>query len=273
MVEDVIKYDSLVNKILDNIEVITNEIMQFWSKIKAKKIDEKIYENSEVISELIKKTNTIFQEIDNTLSFKSLEFLKLYTNFIEDIVNNEDEGLELRDKITNLIHDISQNIVVKYDIIFSSFEEMENVGTVIISGQIVDTCRIMAVNSNICKMLNYDKNELISKNVNSIIPPYIAEYHNGFVLKYIETSKKSILDTIKIAFTILSNGFLTPIGLLTKVIPKLDQGIRFIGLIREINKAHKFYHTTEETKYSPITLIIAKEDGVIVSINIEVIIY
>ena len=111
-----IKYDSLVNKVLMNIDKITNEIMQFWGKIKEKKIDEKIYENSETISETMKITNKIFIEINTTLNFTSFEFLKIYNNFIEDIINNEEEGYELREKITRLLNEKYLNIVVTDEI-------------------------------------------------------------------------------------------------------------------------------------------------------------
>jgi len=99
-----------------NIDKITNEIMQFWGKIKEKKIDEKIYENSETISETMKITNKIFIEINTTLNFTSFEFLKIYNNFIEDIINNEEEGYELREKITRLLNEKYLNIVVTDEI-------------------------------------------------------------------------------------------------------------------------------------------------------------
>ena len=45
---------------------------------------------------------------------------------------------------------------------------METVGTVIISGKIHDTGKILAVNSNFCLIFNYDKSDLIKSNINKI---------------------------------------------------------------------------------------------------------
>jgi len=148
---------------------------------------------------------------------------------------------------------------------------MEIVGTIIISGRLNDTGKILSINTNACKILNYDKNELMFNNINNIVPPYISEYHDGFILNYIETSKKHIVDSIRIVFAIINTGFLIPISLLSKIIPNLDDGIRFIGLIRKLNRQDKFYRTTDETKNVPVTIMMVKEDGVIFSVNHEVI--
>ena len=128
---------------------------------------------------------------------------------------------------------------------------METVGTAIISGTIYDTGKILSVNSNFCKILKYDKVDLIKSNINKIVPPYISDFHNKFILNYIETERKHILDKIRILYAIDNSGFIIPVQIYVKIIPNLDYDIRFIGLLKNVDSNNHIFETTEETKNLP----------------------
>jgi PAS domain S-box-containing protein len=55
------------------------------------------------------------------------------------------------------------------------------------SAQVLTMGRIIHANDEIEALLGYRRQELINRNITFIIPNIIAQYHDGFIKRYIET--------------------------------------------------------------------------------------
>ena len=112
-----------------------------------------------------------------------------------------------------------------------------------------------------------DKNEFLNKLINIIIPYYISQFHESFIKRYFNTAKKNILDKDRLLFGLKSTGFIFPIILHTKIIPNLDQSIRFIGYMSGIKKSHKFYKTRILSPNYKVFFMICNNDGFVFGIS------
>ena len=147
---------------------------------------------------------------------------------------------------------------------------MDEVGTAVISGNLNDIGIILSVNMNFCSIFKYDKYQLVKSSINKIMPYYISKFHDSFLKRYLETAKAHILDSDRIVFGMVASGFIKPLILHAKMIPNLEQSIRFIGLIKKIKKTSEFYKTTDATKCLPISLIICNQIGNVFGVSQKV---
>ena len=71
----------------------------------------------------------------------------------------------------------------------------------------------------------------------------------------------------RILFALKSTGFLVPIILHTKIIPNLDQSIRFIGYMKKIERVHRFYKARVRSNNSLTAFMIVNSEGLVFGIS------
>ena len=90
-------------------------------------------------------------------------------------------------------------------------------------------------------MFKYEKDDILRRNISKILPYYIGQYHDSFIRRYLETSKEHIINASRIVFGQTSNGFIFALLIFVKVVPNLDRGVRFIAMLRKLNRKHSFF--------------------------------
>ena len=100
--------------------------------------------------------------------------------------------------------------------------------------------KILTINHQLSAILGYDKDELLQDTVNKLCPSFIGQYHDEFMYRYLETAKKHIIDQIRIVFAVSKDLMLVPIFIFVRVIPNLNESVRFIGLIKKVKSDHPF---------------------------------
>ena len=142
-----------------------------------------------------------------------------------------------------------------------------------VSGNLEDLGEVLSVNIKFCKLFKFDdKNEILKNSIKTIIPYFIAQYHDNFFKRYFNTAKKNILDMDRILFGLKSTGFLCPIVLHTKIIPNLDKSIRFIGYMKKMENTHTFYKTRILSKKYEVAILLCNNEGSVFGISKSVII-
>ncbi len=142
-----------------------------------------------------------------------------------------------------------------------------NVGTAVISGNLTDLGVILSVNLNFCKLFKLEKNDILKNSVNNIIPYYISQFHESFIKRYFNTAVKNVLDVDRILFGLKSTGFLVPVILHTKIIPNLDQSIRFIGYMKKIEKIHNFFKSRLNPANFQTAFLLVNNEGSVFGIS------
>ena len=144
---------------------------------------------------------------------------------------------------------------------------MDDIGTCIMSGDLSTLGQILEVNHKFCSIFNFSKNELIKNSISIIIPYPISSNHNSFIMRYLESAKKNILDKLRVLMSVNSFGFLLPVMLFVKLIPNLKQSVRFIGLIKKIPRSYKLFRTLDSIYEDEICFIMTNKDGFVTALS------
>jgi len=207
--------------------------LDFWKEL---------LEQNPEIQKLQSLGTQITTSVDQTFNqFKALtkinsnqiKMLQMYGYYLRDIINDEIEGqlvLEKSDYVTK------SNILNQHFIDSDKLKYGENSNTCLITVTCNDNNMglVSNVNSEITRILNYPKEEIIGQNINSVMPRVIADRHDAFLKRYLGTSQARVMNIERLVFPINKKGYLVPCTLMIKVLPNLSEGIRIVGFLREV---------------------------------------
>ena len=105
------------------------------------------------------------------------------------------------------------------------------------------------INYDITRILGFSKHELIDQNIkNRIMPKIISSIHDDLVNRYLETSAPMAIGLERFVTPINKDGFIVPSILMIKVLPSLEDGVQFVGFIKEKEEYYcaPYRHSDEE---------------------------
>lgn len=116
----------------------------------------------------------------------------------------------------------------------------ENSNTCIItcSGNFEEIGTIKNTNNEITRILQYPKVDMIGQNLHRLMPKIIADSHDNYMKRYFETSESRVIGKERLVFPINKAGYLVPCSLMIKVLPTLDEGIRIVGFLKDIENTN-----------------------------------
>ena len=270
-VQRVIHNDIIISSMLFNINSIVKEISIFWKEIRNDKSSQQINEISELISLRMRELKIDVIKMETKCKQFSMNLLEFYVDFLENVVFNEQECFELKEKLIEM-KKYNQFTVENLDLLVNN-QNLDEISSIIVSGSIDETGKIEELNSNFCKLFMYEKDDLQRRNISKILPWFIGQYHDGFIRRYLETAKENIINQTRILLGKNSKGFIFPIFLIVKVVPNLDKSVRFIAILNKISTKHSFYNLN--LKYNidnPVILIQCTIEGNVIAISKSVII-
>lgn len=244
-IEDVLKYNNIVLRIVENMTDVTKQMKIFWSIIAGVKSKQKsdLYSCGLSLTKKIKKLRILYSEMISNNNYTNQQTIYIYSIFLGKVAMNYEEAKRVRkDLMRNDKLQLSpvEQSAHEDDELYDLFRAMDKVGIVIISGNIYSLGKILSINHQLSAMLGYDKDELLQDTVNNLCPSFIGQYHDEFMCRYLETAKKHIINKIRIVFAISKELMLVPIFIFVKVIPNLNESVRFIGLIKKVKSDHPF---------------------------------
>ena len=106
-IENVLKYNNLSLKIIDEMEKTTHRTIEFWTEVKSSRDKSKLYKAAVNISNSIRDMKSFSTELINDLEYKDINFYKLYCDFLEKIIFHEQDAIELREKLKLIQNDLN----------------------------------------------------------------------------------------------------------------------------------------------------------------------
>ena len=173
---------------------------QFLSLLLESKINiinniEKMNEMGHEIIKLYKKIENLFAKLINTKT-DNIEIINLYSEFVENILKNEEKNKkcqELKQLVfNNIINEIHEKDYSNFNL--EMFKEELNSQYLLISSNNKNIGNILDCSMNLCKLLGYQKKELIGNHMNILIPEFLHKKHNFFVNKKAEENKLNFLE-------------------------------------------------------------------------------
>lgn len=92
---------------------------------------------------------------------------------------------------------------------------------------------IASANPAACQLFNYDSDELIGQSVNNLMPEAVAELHDGFIARYIETGEKRIIGIGRDVEGQAKDGSIIPLHLSVGT-ARIDGKSVFVGILHDL---------------------------------------
>mmetsp|Transcript_136 Transcript_136/g.139 ORF Transcript_136/g.139 Transcript_136/m.139 type:complete len:151 (-) Transcript_136:2748-3200(-) len=115
----------------------------------------------------------------------------------------------------------------------------------VVNFSIKDYMPIIFINKNMSKLLKYEKEDLVGKAANVIMPSIISDTHKKFIDNYLVTWKQRMTHQKNEFFVKDSKGYLEPIYMQT--FPNIANSNQMV-LILERNKDLNFFDDTENSR-------------------------
>ena len=102
-----------------------------------------------------------------------------------------------------------------------------------VSGNKESYGRIVKSNQGLSKVFGYSKSEVTGHVINILMPSIFAKRHNDFMEKFFKTGYKTVFNKEREFYGLHRNGFCFHIKMLVKQMPSLDEGIQYVGMLRQ----------------------------------------
>lgn len=239
-VPHVLKFQSTFFNLCRKVAESVDYHHQFWEELKQPRpVIKKIQNIGSKITNNLDECRKIYEAISeiNPNHFKTLN---IFGNFIEFILNDEEESKKLLSKAEyiNKSSDLNKGFTKDTRVKFS---ENADFCVTIVSGNDSDIGIIKGFNSELLKRFSYSFDEVKGKNIDLLTPQLIKEHHDDFMKNYFKTNKASVMGIERPVFPMDKFGFIIPQNLLIKVIPNLEMGLEVIGLMSNITPLYDRY--------------------------------
>lgn len=250
------------NKFVDFQSAIEKSVMfhlDFWRELLETNPDiQKLHGLGAKITKNVESTSEMFQKLKE-INPNNIKCLQLYGNYLRDIVNDVQEGervierAEYADKSTTVNKQFVDSDRLKYG-------ENSNTCIVTCSGNHNSMGMILNVNNESTRLLGFAKNELIGKNITEIQPKIYADLHDGIMRAYFEYAEGTVFGMERVVFPITKNGYIVPCSLMVKVLPNLDEGLKVVGFLKDIEPTICFDQSSIDPNEERVHYIIYGED-------------
>ena len=235
------------NKFVDFQAAVENDVdlhLEFWRELLENNPDiQKLQSLGAKITHSFEQTSGEFKKL-NDINPNHIKMLQIYGNYLKDIVNDDVEGqrtlekAEYVDKSSAVNKQFIDNDHLKYG-------ENSNTCILTVSGNLANLGIIKNVNNEITRILGFSKPDLIGQNISRIIPKVMGDLHDGFMRNYFETSDPKVVGLERMVFPLDKDGYIVPCSLMIKVLPNLDEGIRLVGFLKDVDKDGTFAKGSE----------------------------
>lgn len=217
----------------NHIEKSVNFHLDFWRELLEDNPDiQKLQSLSSKITRSVEEVAGNFDKICE-INNNHTRMLKIYGNFLRNIVNDDAEGRKLIERAEYIE---KTSLANKQFIDNERLKYGENSTTCIVtcSGNYSNLGTVTNINNEVLRILEWSKTEIIGQNINRLMPKIIGDAHDGFMKNYFESSEPVVMGQERIVFPINKGGYLVPCSLMIKILPTLDDGIRVVGFLKDL---------------------------------------
>ena len=197
-----VEYEKIFNIFKDNLSKTSSLYYEFWSSlykshlqgtedfIKLNNIGERINSLIDLIEENFNKLYRVKND--------DIKVLNLYIGFLKNVLNNKNKYNEYKNIITSLSNvDKIQDKEIDYsNFDLKTLNNSDEYKYIIISAEEENLGIILNLSLNICQIFGYNKNELIGKNINILIPEIFHKQFEVFLIQTTNNIKTKFYETL-----------------------------------------------------------------------------
>lgn len=196
------EYKLKVKEFRSMLSKTTSLYYDFWTSITINRLNstDNLDELNKIGSEMIKLNQSIEESYNSLIKIKSDNFslIKLYSYFLKHVLNDNEKYKKLKLKSSNSSKNTGSNF---HEVEFSNFDtnilkDKDFFKYLILSANKKDLANIIDFSTNLCQIFGYNKNELVGKNINFLIPEILHKEHNILLSNFIEKSKNNFFEKL-----------------------------------------------------------------------------
>ena len=160
----------------------------------------------------------------------------VYGIFKEQFMNSPVEGVNYLSKYFMF----KQNKKIEEEKLLNH-NGISNYVTVMISGEKKSLGKVLSCSESLQPMFGYNHRELLSQNINMIMPRFFQEKHDKFILDFYNTGRSRIMaceDTL--VFGKNQQNEIFPVTINLSIQPNLEQGIMYTALLTRIKNENQY---------------------------------
>ena len=194
-------YRSNSNELKENIDKACQLYYEFWSLLYDSKFHhsinfKKLYEKGSEILKLNKKIDENYELIIKSKTNNS-EIYHLYTNFIENILKDEEKYQNSQNIKTSIFSDCFSVDEKNYsNFSMDIFKQNDLTRYILISARKKNFGEIIDCSTNACSMFGYTKEELIGMHLNTLIPDIFHFRHNELLSNLAKDKNIILFETL-----------------------------------------------------------------------------
>jgi len=133
--------------------------------------------------------------------------------------------------------------------------------TFFVSGDQTTLGNIVDCSANVRNTFGYQREELLGKNVNVLMPAFFQHIHRQLIMNKLENNEKLFSISHIHSFAKDNQGFLVPVKMLVVMCPRFDQGFLFGSIIRSMNSELDYLLVSETGNIEGFTPRFGKDLG------------
>ena len=250
-----LEYKKYSNEFKDLINNASQLYIDFWGQLLSSRLSgseeiTKLNEYGVKINKVVEQLNKSFEKIQK-IKNNDYEILRIYYDFLLDILNNKEKAIKLK----NIIDDIDEVIEISEEnefgnINIASLSTNDDYCYIIISANNEIFGTIQNISLSACLIFGFQKDELIGKPLELLIPDTFQEEHKKVLQKKLIEFKKTSVGKISNYYSSEikeldvygrnKSKYLIPLNLKVNIILNENNECFFIA---SISKEHVFYNT------------------------------
>ncbi|CAD8065320.1 unnamed protein product [Paramecium sonneborni] len=220
-----ISFQNNYRQLLQYIEQTTLSQMEFWSVLQEDFPDlAKVYQVGQKINKLLKLIDILWIKIQKGTSNIS-KAMRLYGQFINDVLQDEDYGQQLLKKSEQYQQQIQQR--KKQIIQFIAGDEIgfEQQATVIVSTSIEKFALVITLNQSCCHLIGYTKQEIINRKINLFMPNLYQKFHDQYIERFLLTSDIKNINKDRFIFLKDKQNYILPCYIVLRILHTIDENV------------------------------------------------
>ncbi|CAD8150032.1 unnamed protein product [Paramecium pentaurelia] len=210
-------------------------LMEFWSQFADEKPDLiKLYEIGSKLFPIRMYVDTTWKRLQRIQNQQLPQALRLYSKYLIEIFNDRISGFDLLEQARKIESSFAQRKAFKLGMTSNLNVDGQEDGCVFISLEEEKFGQIYAINMAAASLLGFDKNELMNKKINNIMPQLYAKHHDDFLRRFLDTNEATLLNKERLLLGKHKNGYLLGINVLLRpVYHVLKEGVEFVGTFKK----------------------------------------
>lgn len=269
-VEKLIEFEKHYETFRAQAESTSNIVNRFWEQLKSKDLD------VNGLYEIGSKVGTLYNEMLANYSVAvgifphNYKLVSEFGYFEKAIMNNDIIAKSYEQKARQIEKEQAEQHregVKNYEGEIADVNSVHHTCICVVSGNPNTMGDIVTVNNEIMLNLGFKAKEVIGQNCGVLCPQYISAKHNQMIENFIKRGTSNFLKSRRVIVACNSRGFLVLMETFIKVLPSVDEGIRFVGIFRTLEDYSEFFKEKGPCLPSDFAFIVTSMDGQILGIN------